>query len=258
MPALSLEEFRSSFAKTISKLGLTWDVVGFYAPNNVVYGFGTDTKVISTVFEALSAPVIKAIADETGYIVEGSPQTVYPDFTLTPAKGDAPRIAVDIKTTYRRFNRSGEPAAFRYTLGSYTSFLRTAGATKNIKYPYAEYSDHWTIGFLYTRRVGVDAKVYSQPEEVTSLQCPYQDVEYFVQHKYKIVGETPASGNTANIGSFPTTSIKDLQEGKGPFAKLGKAKCDEYWRHYGRTAAARGKSYSTIEEFLRLSASRDA
>jgi hypothetical protein len=229
--------------------GLTWEAVGFYAPDGRVYAFGTDTKVISTVFETFAAPIIKGIADKYGYVVEGSKQTVYPDFTLSPS-GRPPRIAIDIKTTYRHFNRRGEPVPFRYTLGSYTSFLRTAGATKNIAYPYDEYSDHWTIGFLYTRREGVAAKMYDRPGEITSLQCPYRDVEYFVQHKYKVVGESAGSGNTANIGSFATDSIQDFRDGKGPFAKLGKEKCDEYWRNYARTAAERAKTYNNAEEFL--------
>jgi hypothetical protein len=229
---------------------MTWDAVGFFAPGGRVYAFGTDTKVISTVFEALAAPLIKSIADENKYVVEGSKQTIYPDFTLSPAPGKPPRIAIDIKTTYRHFNAKGAPPTFRYTLGSYTSFIRSPEGTKNILHPYDEYSDHWTLGFLYTRREGVAAKVYDKPEEVTALECPYKDVEYFVQHKYKIVGETAASGNTANIGSFPTTSIQDLRNGKGPFAKLGKEKCDEYWRSYARTAAERAKKYANLEEFL--------
>ncbi|SRR6266568_551772 len=250
VPTLGLDTFRDNFDAKVRALGMTWEVVGFYAPNPRIYSFGTDTKVISTVFETLTAPLVETIAKEFDYIVEGSKQTIYPDFTLSPSPGKPPRIAIDIKTTYRRFNARGEPTTFRYTLGSYTSFIRSPEGTKNILHPYDEYSDHWTVGFLYTRRDGVAPKVYDKPEEVTSHQCPYKDVEYFVQHKYKIVGETAASGNTANIGSFPTASIQDLRDGKGPFAKLGKEKCDEYWRDYVRTAAERAKKYANIEEFL--------
>jgi Restriction endonuclease EcoRV len=250
MPTLTFEAFREAFDQEVSRLKITWESVGFYAPDGRVYAFGTDTKVISTVFEALAAPLIKKIADDNSYIVESSQQTVYPDFTLSPSPGCPPRIAIDIKTTYRRFTRKGEIQPFRYTLGSYTSFLRTPGATKNIRYPYAQYSDQWVIGFLYTRREGVASKVYSKPEELKNMLCPYTDVEYFIQHKYRIVGSSPASGNTANIGSFPTNNIQDLRDGKGPFAKLGKEQCDAYWRNYARTAAERAKSYSNIDEFL--------
>jgi hypothetical protein len=250
VPTLTLESFRGSFGANVAALKITWETVGFFTPGGRVYAFGTDTKVISTVFETMAAPLIQAIADENGYIVEGSKQTIYPDFTLSPKPGKPPRIAIDIKTTYRRFNSRGEQTPFRYTLGSYTSFITTPEGTKNILHPYDQYSDHWTLGFLYTRRDGIAAKVYDEPGDLTALQSPYKDVEYFVQHKYKIVGETAGSGNTANIGSFPTASIKDLRDGKGPFAELGKEKCDEYWKGYARTAAERAKKYSNIDEFL--------
>lgn len=80
--------------------------------------------------------------------------------------------------------------------------------------------------------------------------CPYHNVEYFIQEKYKIVGLTPASGNTANIGSFPTAKIDELRQGKGPFTLHGKEICDEFWRHYPKKAADR--KYSTVDEFLAL------
>jgi hypothetical protein len=248
MTLLKLETFLARFDELVSKYQITWEAVGFYSPDNKVYPFGTDTKVISTVFEALAGPLIKEIADEFGYIVEGSQQTVYPDFTLTPSNRKPPRIAIDIKTTYRRFHSKGEVAPFRYTLGSYTSFLRSPGAAKNIRYPYEEYNDHWVIGFLYTRRLGVAAKVYYRPEEISELLCPYLEVEYFVQEKHKIVGYSPASGNTTNIGSFPTNNIEDLRQGHGPFATHGKKVCDSYWRQFAAKAANR--AYSNIEEFL--------
>jgi hypothetical protein len=225
---------------------------GILAPDGTVYAFGTDSKVISTVFEAIVAPIIQAIAEDFGYAIESSAQTIYPDFTLTPKTIGSPvttpcRIAIDIKTTYRSFKTSGAVKPFRYTLGSYTSFLRSPAATKNIRYPYAQYSDHWVVGFLYTRREGLPAKVYHRPDP-GKLVCPYLDVEYFVQEKYKIVGLTPGSGNTANIGSFQTSNIEDLREGRGPFAVHGKDICDQYWRHYGRKAKER--AYTTIEGLL--------
>jgi Restriction endonuclease EcoRV len=157
------------------------------------------------------------------------------------------RIAIDIKTTYRSFTPQGAVKPFRYTLGSYTSFLRSPTATKNIKYPYMEYSDHWVVGFLYTRREGVPAKVYHRPDP-RQLACPYHDVAYFVQEKYKIVGESPGSGNTTNIGSLQSSNIEDFRQGGGPFAAHGKAICDDYWRSYGKTAAER--TYTKVETFL--------
>ncbi len=243
---LSFDTFRDEFTDAVHENQLTWEVVGFISPDRIVYPFGTDTKVLSTVFEALTSPIIAEIAETHGYQVESSSQTVYPDATLNPVDG-GPKIAIDIKTTYRRFAASGALSQFRYTLGSYTSFLRSPNATKNIKYPYEEYSDHWVIGFLYTRRQGVDAKVSYNEEELDDLLCPYLDVEFFVQEKHRIVGLSPASGNTANIGSFPTTDVQALRDGNGPFSELGKVSCDEYWRNYGKENGI--LRYSTIAQF---------
>jgi hypothetical protein len=244
---LDFPTFLTAFETGAKQLGIAWKAVGFLGLDGRVYPFGTDTKVISTVFETIAAPLIHSIAEQHGYLVESSDQTIYPDFTLSPNPPGRRRIAIDIKTTYRRFTSHGKTRPFRFTLGSYMSFLRDANATKNIKYPYAEYSDHWIIGFLYTRSTGVPAKVYTRSEAAV-LPCPYEDVEYFIQEKYKIVGERPGSGNTTNIGSFETDNIADLREGCGPFAALGKAACDDYWRNYAKVRAKR--LYSNCTAFL--------
>ena len=194
MPTLDFDTFTRKFEEAVRQHDVTWEAIGFLAPNGKVHPFGTDTKVISTVFEAIAAPIIFELAAEHGYEVEGALQTVYPDFTLSPLgfslstpQGTPGRIAIDIKTTYRTTTARGTCGPIKFTLGSYTSFLRSPGARKNITYPYAEYSDHWVIGFLYTRVPGISAKVY-QSLDSSELRCPYTDVEYFVQHKYKIAG----------------------------------------------------------------------
>src|SRR4051794_30999666 len=102
--SLPLIDFTARFGELVAEYKVTWEALGFYTPEKRVYPFGTDTKVISTVFEALAAPLIEEIAAEHSCIVETSDQTIYPDFTLTPAdrRSESDRIAVDIKTTYRR------------------------------------------------------------------------------------------------------------------------------------------------------------
>src|SRR5688500_5689984 len=115
LPRLTLDVFRSEFDKAVKVGEVTWQVIGFYGSNGKVYPFGTDTKVLSTVFESLSAPLIVEIAGRYGYTVESSPQTVYPDFTLTHAGEKKNRIAIDVKTTYRKSKSS----PLVYTLGSY-------------------------------------------------------------------------------------------------------------------------------------------
>lgn len=244
---LTIDEFRKNFQEKAAKHDKKWEVVGFYAPDGSIYPFGTDTKVLSTVFEALCAPIIKAIADEFGYSIKGADQTIYPDFTLTPPSGKPPRIAIDVKTTYRKRKKSGEMGAFGFTLGSYTSYLRSDGAGKNITYPYEQYGDHWVIGFLYSRLEGVSAKVYGESADAGKVMCPYTDVEYFIQDKYKIAGEKPGSGNTTNIGSFQSSNIQDFRSGVGPFCECGKEICDDYWRHYQEKA--KDRRYTTLKEY---------
>jgi len=51
-----------------------------------------------------------------------------------------------------------------------------------------------------------------------------------VQEKYKIAGKTPGSGNTTNIGSISSNTIRDFKEGNSGFSS--KHEFDEYWRKY--------------------------
>jgi len=241
---LTFEAFCQEFKEIVEREGINWEIRGLLRKNNKVHVFGSDTKVLSTVFELLCTPFVTAIATRHEYAVEPAPQTVYPDFTLLKSGESKRKIAIDVKTTYRRGARQ-----FRYTLGSYTSFLRNG--TKNILYPYDHYSDHWVIGFLYTRVDPTpDADVVVEFAERLRLTAPYKDVEWFVQEKHKIVGESPASGNTTNIGSFPTADIEDLRRGRGPFAALGKEVCDEYWRNFDRESSSR--RYRSLAEYQRL------
>jgi hypothetical protein len=221
---LTVEKFITEFDKRVVELGITWEAKGFYASDGRVYPFGTDTKVLSTVFESFCAPLILDIAKSHNYGVALAKQTVYPDFTLTPVGKSSDRIAIDIKTTYQEDN---SPIVF--TLGSYTSFLRNG--TKNICFPYNEYSEHWIIGFVYERCAGVASKVY-EIQKIEDLACPYTNVRYFIQEKHKIAGTRPGSGNTTNIGSFPTKDINDLKAGRGPFAGKGEEAFEKYWRSY--------------------------
>jgi len=171
---LTLEQFRSQFDNEVANRGITWEATGFYAPDGRVYPFGTDTKVLSTVFEAFCAPLILDIAQRHGYVVTFAKQTIYPDFTLTPEGTKEDRIAIDIKTTYQATQNS----QIKFTLGSYTSFLRNG--TKNISFPYGEYCDHWVIGFVYRRCKGVASKVYGV-QDTKDMPCPYEDGRYFIQ-----------------------------------------------------------------------------
>jgi hypothetical protein len=173
-------------------------------------------------------------------VVEESPQTVYPDFTLSRPNSNGGRLAVDIKTTYRK-------RSFGYTLGSYTSFLRDG--KKNILHPYSQYSEHWVIGFVYDRVTPTSQATTPSPTE-QALVCPYRNVEWFVQEKYRIAGELPGSGNTANIGSIKGRSLAAFWAGNGPFAEHGEDVFRAYWSHFSSQNGQR--KYRSVAEFLEL------
>ncbi len=226
-------DFPKEFCKEIATDKPDWLVKGILSSNDLLYGFGTDTKILSRVFELLSFPFIKKVADTNKYIIEvSSEQTVYPDFTLYKSKESKEKIAIDIKSTYRRYSKNGKSKPFNFTLGSYTSFLRNN--TKNILYPYDEYATHWVIGFVYDREnIGSKSLDIVALDDRDKVKSPFKNVEFFVQEKYKISGEDPGSGNTANIGSIYGT-LSDFENGNSPFAKLGEKVFRDYWANYGR------------------------
>lgn len=240
---MNFNKFREEFYQLYNQHKIKWKILGFLSHDDKIYLIGCDTKVLSTVFELLCAPLIREIASKHAYQIEESPQTVYPDFTLYKNKSDSNKISIDIKTTYRR----GVNKPFVYTLGSYTSFLRNN--VKNILYPYDQYKDHWVIGFLYSRTCNVNQPFVVPIEQRNKIVPSYSEVEFFIQEKYKIIGERPASGNTTNLGSFPTNDIRNLIDGKGPFSQLGKKIADEYWRNFEKNS--KNRKYSSIKEFLR-------
>ena len=218
---------------------LSFEIRGLLTANDKILTLGTDTKVLSTVFELFSYPLIKEIADAHMLQVATAPQTIYPDFTILAGDEDPEKMAVDVKTTYRRKN-----GTFGFTIGSYTSFLRNG--TKNILYHYDTYARHWVIGFIYTRREGEEPGVH-RLQDRAGILSPYTDVDWFVQEKYKIAGLVPGSGNTTNIASIWTDDIEEFRNGRGPFARKGENYFREYWANYG-TAGGR-KFYRTLEEF---------
>ena len=220
-----------------------YGVCGIIDRRGRIYPLGSDTKVISTIFENIARQAVRSYAVRQGLqLLEPDKQNYYPDFTLAASPVDQRKIAVDVKTTYK----NNPYDSFGYTLGSYTSFLRNG--TKNILYPYSEYAEHWMIGFVY-RRIAVDpiaaSRVYT-PAIRDSIPIPFTDVEVFVQEKWRIAGDKAGSGNTTNIGSI-TGTLDDFQEGNGVFQS--ESEFLAYWRGYGRTAGDRATLYRNAIEF---------
>ncbi|MDE2724282.1 MAG: restriction endonuclease [Gemmatimonadota bacterium] len=235
-------DFRTEFERIFEEHNISYDVKGIITADKKIYSLGTDSKVLSTVFELLVRPVIYQVAQQNGMIVrEAKAQNYYPDFTLMEDEADDKKIAVDVKTTYR----SQERSKVSFTLGGYTSFIRSE--TKNIEFPYSQYAEEWVIGFIYTRQpFGDEPNHIYDLERLDEIPLPFEDVSYFVARKWKIAGDSAGSGNTANIGSI-SGDLDDFRSEAGPFQS--KEEFLEYWRNYERTASEREGKYSNLSEF---------
>ena len=210
-----------------------------------VYPLGSDTKVISTLFEIVARQAIVAYAQKSRLeLIEPEKQNHYPDFTLSRGKDDLKKISLDVKTTYRK----EEHEKFSYTLGSYTSYICPKTESKNIVFPYSHYRQHWIIGFVYKRAEGkrdTSGRIYSF-SSLNEIPIPFDDVEVFMQEKWRIAGDKTGSGNTANIGSIIGT-IEDFRQGNGVFSS--EEEFLKYWQGYKRTSQERKSAYSNIHEF---------
>jgi len=231
----------------LSQVQNGYSVCGIVDRKGRIYPLGSDTKVISAIFEIITRQSVSAYANKIGLkLHEPTKQNHYPDFTLMENDEDRFKIAIDVKTTYTTDGKK-----FRYTLGSYTSYIRPESKSKNIAYPFSDYKEHWIIGFVYRRAVAkriVNTKIYSF-DDLKDIQLPFDDVRVFMQEKWKIASDKQGSGNTANIGSI-NGYLSDFDEGNGIFSS--EQEFLRYWRGYERTKEERDKSYSNIDEFRNL------
>ncbi len=226
-------EFDKEFLNKVKKLypgTLDWQLVGVLVNDQRVFTLSYDSKILSGLFEIFCEPIVRDIANYHNLHLEKSKQNQYPDFTLFHEKNDKQKIAIEVKSTYRQYNKNGSLKPFGFTLGSYRSFLRDPFGKRGILYPYHEYSQHWIIGFLYTRNPSCKNVEIKQIIDASNLESPFSNIEYFVQEKYRIAGKRAGSGNTTNIGSIKSCNISDFREGKGPFRTH--QEFEEYWRNF--------------------------
>jgi hypothetical protein len=240
-------EFMELVNNELERNNINWEVKGLIDSNKKVFTLGSDSKLIGRIFELLTTVVLEGVARQIGYkLVTSVSQTVYPDFNLiNESTGD--KIAIDIKTTYRRRGAKGELLNVGFTLGSYASFLRNN--TKNIQYPYNQYSKHYVIGFIYDRVESATEGRILDVRNIDNIIAPYANVEFFVQEKYKIAGDKPGSGNTENIGTFKTNDSCLIKQGLGPFSFLGNDVFEHYWRNYPKYREEQ-KNYTCLEEYF--------
>ena len=224
--------------------GINLNAYGILDSEGKIHTLGTDSKIIGRIFEMFAQPVLEEIAAKHGLVLKTpESQTVYPDFVLMESEQSKEKIAIDIKTTYVDTDQS----RIVFTLGSFGSYMRNN--TKNIEYEYTDYAKHYVIGFVYKRNdAAQERRVYDYADR-TGIAFPYYDVKYFIQEKYRIAGDKPGSGNTENLGSFPTKSFEALKEGRGPFSELGPDVFDLYWKYYPKYRAP-VKEYTSLSGFL--------
>ena len=158
-------------------------------------------------------------------------QNYYPDITFIE-NNTGIKFALNFKTTYRL------PANPEYcngfTLGSHGKYFTDRTSTKNIQFPYNEYSAHFCLGISYNRQEERDigAARHYPVIEIDSIESTIKDFELFVVEKWRIASDERGSGNTANIGSIK--HIGDMKAGKGMFHKLSETWFDDYWVNYGK------------------------
>ncbi|MGB9870863.1 MAG: type II restriction endonuclease [Anaerolineae bacterium] len=206
-----------------------WTLRGFIDIARRIYALSPDTKVISKALELMILPDIVRQARDEGYQVIFAPeQNFYPDLSLV--QGDE-KIALDLKSTYRMPDHPEEVSGF--TLGAFTGYFRDRQSTKNIVFPYREYTAHYVIGIVYTKMDMPDLPGVYPLEQLSTITPPIRDIEFLLQPKWRIASDQPGSGNTKNIGSVK--DLAALRAGMGPFARLGpegEALFDQYWQEY--------------------------
>lgn len=236
------------FDKAVSTDGGDWIVKGFIDIARNIYTISVDTKVISKIMELLLFPKICRFAEEHGYkMVLCKEQNFYPDISFIDSKNN--KFAVDLKSTYRK----SKSTVNGMTLGAFTGYFRDRNSTKNISFPYQEYTGHFVLGVIYSRtdEAGDERYIY-QLDELKNITSVIRDFTFFVQEKYKIALDRPGSGNTKNIGSV--RNIDTLVQGKGPFAELGEDVFDDYWMYYltrdmARAIDLKGSPYKNLKEY---------
>ena len=81
--------FKTEFYKAFAEEEVKYDVKGIVTLDRRIYPLGTDTKVLSTVFEMIVRPIVFRVASQNDLIVkEARAQNYYPDFTLMKGEKD--------------------------------------------------------------------------------------------------------------------------------------------------------------------------
>ena len=226
-----------------------WKIKGFIDVDESIYGLSYDSKIISTIIEMQIYSKLREFALKHGYtLIPAEKQNWYPDLSFVNIENPEIKFALDIKTTYRLEDYDGFCNGF--TLGSHGEYFRNRESSKNIQFPYSEYTSHICIGALYSRDVELDSQKYEK-EELNTIPSIIKDFTFFAEEKWKISSDKGGSGNTANIGSIQ--NIEDIINGNGIFKNLGETVFDEYWINQGVLQVPNIKKKGTYKKLSKLS-----
>ncbi len=250
-----LKQFSKELTQYVADEAGNWTVKGFIDIEKNIYTISSDTKIISKILEIQLFPKFKEFADRNGYdIILAEMQNWYPDLSFVNKSNPKIKFAVDIKTTYRLEDYNGFCNGF--TLGSHGEYFRNRTSTKNIQFPYADYTAHICLGILYTRALSSDieeTKIFNIGN-LNNITSVIKDLVFFAEEKWKISSDKGGSGNTANIGSIHY--IDDILKGNGVFKNLGEEIFDEYWINQGvlkvpdSKQPGNFKKLTSLKEFL--------
>ncbi|MGB1204190.1 MAG: type II restriction endonuclease [Chitinophagales bacterium] len=252
-----LKEFAETLPQYVSTNGNDWSIKGFIDIHSNIYTISSDSKIISKLLEIQLFPKFKEFAEDNGYeIILAEKQNWYPDLSFVNKNNPNIKFAVDIKTTYRLDDYIGFCNGF--TLGSHGEYFRNRKSTKNIQFPYSDYTAHLCLGILYTRiaSTDIDKTKMFQISELNSINSVISELTFFAEEKWKISSDKGESDNTANIGSIHF--IEDILNGNGVFSNLGENIFDEYWINQGvlqvpdAKKAGNFKKLTKLAEFLKF------
>lgn len=246
-----LKKFANTITNKIS-LNDEWTIKGFIDIFKNIYTISTDTKIVSKVLELHLFPLFLDFAEKIDYELElATYQNWYPDLTFISKSNPTIKFAVDLKTTYR--DEKYPEFCNGFTLGSHGEYFVDRTSTKNIQYPYKDYSGHFCLGIVYTRsEIDKNEETHKYSiDELSQIPSVIKNFLFFAEEKWKIASDKGGSGNTANIGSIQ--KIDDILNGNGVFAKAGEELFDDYWANFGKIEVLVGdkrKKLSSFSEYL--------
>jgi len=195
--------------------GFHWTIRGFIDDKGNICDLPDIPQVITGLFQQIAKQRLKPFLRQNYHceIVQGGARE-YPEITAFGGRLGEEKIAFDIKTT-RRLSRNRVSG---FSIGSYAGyFLHPQQKLPGCKFPYAEFKEHWLVGFVYTWNPNAD-----------SLHM-VSDIEVIISEKWKIASKSTATGTT-----FAISSVRDLdalRKGEGDFDSSDEF--ENFWRARG-------------------------